>query len=193
MHHLIRLLLASLAFALLPAHAAVDVAGVRFDDRATVAGENLVLNGAGLRTRLVFKVYAMGLYLPQRTASPAAAMSANGAQRIRIVTLRDLGADQFVEALVDGLAKNLTSEEMAALQPSIASFREAMLAIGEARSGTEVLLDWLPGAGTRLTVAGTPRGKDIPGDAFYRGLLRIWLGEHPVQSDLKKQLLGAAD
>jgi hypothetical protein len=30
----------------------------------------------------------------------------------------------------------------------------------------------------------------MKGEAFYRALLRIWLGEKPVQDDLKKALLG---
>jgi hypothetical protein len=41
-------------------------------------------------------------------------------------------------------------------------------------------------------VAGQQRGKDIPGEDFYRALLRIWLGEKPVQDDLKQALLGKA-
>jgi len=31
----------------------------------------------------------------------------------------------------------------------------------------------------------------IEGEDFYRALLRIWLGDKPVQEDLKKALLGA--
>jgi len=30
----------------------------------------------------------------------------------------------------------------------------------------------------------------VTGEDFYRALLRIWLGENPVQADLKKALLG---
>jgi hypothetical protein len=40
---------------------AVDVAGVKIEDSAKVAGKDLRLNGAGVRTRAIFKVYAMGL------------------------------------------------------------------------------------------------------------------------------------
>jgi hypothetical protein len=48
----------------------------------------------------------------------------------------------------------------------------------------------VPAAGTQLTVDGKPSGAPIPGEDFYRALLKIWLGEHPVQDDLKKALLG---
>ena len=86
-------------FAALPAHAA-DVAGVRFDDRSTVAGSDLALNGAGLRTRFMLKVYAMGLYLPRRADTPDTIATLAGPKRIQIVTLRDLTAEQFADALV---------------------------------------------------------------------------------------------
>jgi len=33
-------------------------------------------------------------------------------------------------------------------------------------------------------------GAPIPGADFYRALLRVWLGDKPVQDDLKHALLG---
>jgi len=48
----------------------------------------------------------------------------------------------------------------------------------------------VPGTGTRVLVDGAPKGKPIAGDDFYRGLLRIWLGDKPVDADLKKGMLG---
>jgi len=174
------------------ANAATDVAGVPFDDSSSVAKQTLVLNGAGVRTRVVFKVYAMGLYLPQRAATTAAILSQPGSKRIRIVTLRDLGADQFVDALVEGLKKNHSPEALATIQPSIDAFRNAMLALKETPKGTEVLIDSIPGSATRLTVGGTQRGEDIPDERFFPALLRIWLGEQPADNDLKKNLLGSA-
>ena len=58
-------------FALMVAFAAIaaDVGGVKLDDKANVGGQELVLNGAGIRTRAVFKVYVGSLYLPVKTAN----------------------------------------------------------------------------------------------------------------------------
>jgi hypothetical protein len=52
-----------------------------------------------------------------------------------------------------------------------------------------ITLDWT-GAGTAVTVDGKAAGQPIAGEDFYRALLKIWLGEKPVQADLKKALLG---
>ena len=98
--------------------------------------------------------------------------------------------EQFVDALNEGLVANHTEAEMAQLKARIQSFSETMLTIGEAKTGMRLDLDWLPGNGLRLSVAGQVRGKLIEGEDFYRALLRVWLGEKPVQADLKQALLG---
>lgn len=195
MHKALAILLLSLS---LPALAALEVAGAKFDDKAKVmrsgiqadgAGDT-VLNGAGLRNRVFFKVYAIGLYLPQKAATTAEVLAAKGAKRIAIITLRDLTAEQFVDALIEALNKNHDEATLKALQPKIDQFRSTMLAIGNAPEKSVVNLDWLPDTGTRLSFNGAQKGSDIVGEDFYRALLRIWLGGKPAQDDLKEKLLG---
>ncbi|HNC52722.1 MAG TPA: chalcone isomerase family protein [Accumulibacter sp.] len=187
MKHVLLATIAALAFNLA---AAVEVAGVKFDDKTRVGTGELVVNGAGVRKKAIFKVYAMALYLPAKTGDAAAALTARGAKRISIVLLRDLSAKQFVDALQEGMASNHSDAEMGALKDRLQQFSDAMLATGEAKSGSSVLIDWLPESGTRLTVNGQAKGKDIAGEDFYRALLAIWLGNKPVQDDLKQELLG---
>ena len=43
-----------------------EIEGVKLEPTAQVGGAALVLNGAGVRTRAIFKVYVAGLYVPQR-------------------------------------------------------------------------------------------------------------------------------
>ncbi len=169
---------------------AAEVAGVKIDETARVAGSDLKLNGAGLRSRAIFKVYAMGLYLQDRQSTPAAIIAAPGAKRAHLRMLRDVDAADFGGALNDGLKDNHTETEMKALAPRMAVLIGFMNEIKEAKTGMAIDLDWLPGTGTQVTIAGQPRGKPIPGEDFYRALLRIWLGDNPVSGDLKKSLLG---
>ena len=53
-----------------------------------------------------------------------------------------------------------------------------------------ITLDFLPRSGTQISVDGAERGKPIPGEDFYAALLRIWLGDKPVDASLKKAMLG---
>lgn len=175
-----------------PAAQALDVAGTHFDDQIRLGGSELLANGGGLRSRFFIKVYAAALYLPQHQAEADAALAAKGPKRIAIVLLRDLSAHQFVEALQEGIARNASEAELAALKDRLEQFSAAMLGVGEAARGTVITLDWLPESGTRLSVGGRTTGRDIAGEDFYRALLRIWLGPRPVQNDLKQGLLGHA-
>lgn len=169
---------------------AVEVAGVKFDDKTSLGNASLVANGAGMRKKAFFKVYAMALYLPEKQADAEAVLSAKGAKRIAITLLRDLTAKQFVDALHEGVAENHSESEMAALKERLDQFSEAMLGIGEAKTGAQVFIDYLPEGTTRLTVNNEVRGGNVPGEDFFNALLKIWIGNKPVQDDLKQALLG---
>jgi hypothetical protein len=170
----------------------VEVAGIKFDETTQVSGAALRLNGAGLRKRVFFQVYAMGLYLPDKKASSADILALAGPKRVMIHMLRDVDAATFTEALVDGMRPNHDEKTMKALEPRIAELNAIMAELKEAKKGMAIALDWQPGIGTVMTVDGRMRGKPIQGEDFYRALLRIWVGEQPVQDDLKKALLGGS-
>jgi hypothetical protein len=171
---------------------AAEVSGVKLEDklRLGAAGPELVLNGAGLRTRFFVKVYAAGLYLVERKAATADVLALGGPKRVAMHMVRDLSAQQLVDALNEGVAKNNPPAEVEKLKPQLAELTGIMTALGEAKKGDVVTLDFLPDAGTRVTVNGQEKGKPIPGGELYRALLRVWLGDDPVQDDLKKALLG---
>ena len=171
---------------------AAEVAGIRFADSLRLGDSELLVNGAGLRKKAFFKVYAMALYLPEKQAEAEAVLSAKGAKRVAITLLRDLSAQQFVDALQEGVASNHTESEMTALKDRMQQFSDAMLSIGEAKTGSQVFIDLLPEGATRLTVNGQVRGSDFAGEDFFNALLKIWLGNKPVQDDLKQALLGKA-
>ena len=184
------LILAVIAALSLNLAQAVEVAGIKFDDQTSLGNASLIANGAGVRKKAFFKVYAMALYLPEKQADAEAVLSAKGARRIAITLLRDLTAKQFADALHEGVAENHSESEMAALKERLDQFSEAMLGIGEAKSGSQVLIDFQPEGTTRLTVNNEVRGSDLAGEDFFNALLKIWIGNKPVQDDLKQALLG---
>jgi long-chain acyl-CoA synthetase len=168
------------------AHAA-EVGGVSIADKASVGGQELVLNGAGVRTRAIFKVYVASLYVPAK-ATTAAAVLAHGPRRIQMNLLRNLSGDQLVDALVDGLKDNNSEAELAAVNAQQDQMVATMKGFGEVREKDVVALDYVNG-GTVILLNGAPKAT-IPGDAFNAALTKVWLGEKPVQADLKKALLG---
>jgi hypothetical protein len=167
---------------------AAEVGGVKLDDKVSVGAQELVLNGAGVRTRVVFKVYVASLYLPQKAADLAAVL-ARSPRRIQLNLLRTLSADQLVDALNEGLAENNTAAELAAVKPQVEALATIMKSFKEVREKDVITLDFVDGA-TRIGLNGDAKGS-IGGEAFNQALTKVWLGDKPVQADLKKSLLGA--
>jgi len=113
---------------------AVEIEGVKLSDTATVAGRDLVLNGAGLRKRLLFDVYVASLYLPEKVSAAAAVLKAEP-RRVRIDMLREVAADDFLETLKNGIEANTSRTERDAIQPQVSEFAAVITTIGETKEG----------------------------------------------------------
>jgi hypothetical protein len=166
---------------------ATEIGEVRLDDKVAVGGQELLLNGAGIRTRAIFKVYVASLYLPQK-ASDLQGVLLKNPRRIQLNLLRNLSADQLADALSDGLVEANTPADVAAVKPQTDQLLAIMKAFKEVKEKDVVTLDFVDGA-TKVGWNGETKGT-IPGAAFNQALTRIWLGDKPVQADLKKALLG---
>jgi len=150
----------------------------------------LVLNGAGVRTRFFVKVYVGALYLPEKRTTAADVLAATGAKRMQLAMLRDLTAQQLADALNEGFAANNPPADQERYKGQLAELLATMNALGAAKAGEAIALDFVPASGTRVLVNGAPKGKPIPDEGFYRAILRVWLGDRPVDADLKRGLLG---
>jgi hypothetical protein len=168
----------------------VTVEGVKFEPTVQVAGQTLRLNGAGVRTRAFFKVYAAALYVPERSADASTLLAQSGPRRVAIALLREIDADTFTNSLADGLKANHSAAQMAELKAPLERLQSMFRSIGAAKKGDVVHLDYAPEAGTRVIVNGQPQGEPIPGAAFFAALLRVWLGDKPADAALKKAMLG---
>ena len=166
---------------------AADIGGVKLADKASVGGQELVLNGGAVRTKAIFKVYVGSLYLPAK-ASDLNGVLAKGPRRIQMNLLRDLSADQLLEALNDGLKDNNSTAELAAVKAQSDQLQTIMKSLGEVKEGNVVTMDFVDG-GTVVTLNGAAKGT-IAGEPFNRALTKIWLGDKPAQADLKKAMLG---
>ena len=171
-----------LAFA--AASLAVEVAGVNMPPTATVEGKTLHLNGAGLRTKVVFKVYVAGLYLETPSKDAAAIVSSDQVKSMRLAIMRSLKGSQVSEAIEEGFQKN-SKAQMGALK---ARLDKLAAMIPNVEKGDDLLLTYVPGKGTVVSVKGAEKGV-IEGKDFAEALFAVWLGAQPVQEDLKKELL----
>lgn len=175
--------------ALSPAHA-VEIQGVKMEDTATVAGKSLVLNGAGARIKAVFKVYVVGLYLTEKKSTPADVQAVGGPKRFKIVFLRDLTSDEFGQAFLTGINKNLEKDEKTKFVNQITKFGDLFTEFDSVKKGDTITGDFTPGVGTTIALNGKQLGSALPDAGFYNAILRIWIGANPADNLLKPALLG---
>lgn len=163
-----------------------ELAGVRLADTLAAGGQTLKLNGMGLRTKLVFKVYVAGLYLPEPARDAEAIVRADSPRTLIMEFVRDVKAGPLVEAYREGLAANNAAADLAAQQDAVERFLKI---IPDVRSGDRLVFSYQPGQGSDIRVRdGQPL--HIDGKAFADLLLRVYIGPKPPTAELKRGLLG---
>ena len=169
---------------------AAEIAGVKFDDTARVADQELKLNGAGVRYKAIFKVYVAGLYIPEKKITAKDVLASPGSRRIHIVMLRGVSSEEFGQAFLAGIHKNIDKAEKTKIVGQLLRFGEIFASVPELKKGDVLTTDWVPGTGTVMQVNGKRIADPIPDIAFYNALLKIWLGDKPVDPKLKQVMLG---
>ena len=184
--------LAGLVLSISVLAAPVEVAGVKLDDPLELQGSKLQLNGAGIRYKAIFKVYAVGLYLGKKAATAEEAFAATGPKRISLTLLRDIDSNELGKSFTKAFEENAPKNEMSKLVPVLVRQGEIFAAQKKMLAGESVFIDWIPGSGTVISVKGKQQGEAIKEPEFYNAMLRIWLGHKPADWKLKEELLGKA-
>ncbi|MBI3480532.1 MAG: chalcone isomerase family protein [Nitrosomonadales bacterium] len=170
---------------------ALEVVGVKLPETAQVGNVMLHLNGAGLRTKFVFKVhvYIAALYLPQKQTVAHTIILDEHERRVALHMLRELNGKKLLEAFSEAIEMNHTPAELRLMEEQLSQMTQIFEMVKEVKTGDIITLDYLPAYGTKISLNDKALGTIAGGD-FYRALLRIWLGDKPVQDGLKKDLLG---
>ncbi len=162
-----------------------EVAGVNLPETAVADGKTLKLVGAGLRTRMMFKVYAAALYAETPQKDARTLIASDQAKRVQLVLLRSLDATTLRDAIREGFENN-SRDKMPTLKPRLDRLMSMFPSVKE---GDKIALTYQPGKGTTVTVNNADKGM-IEGKDFADALFAVWLGASPVQEDLKQALLG---
>ena len=172
--------------------ATVDVAGIKLEDSLTLQGANLSLNGSGVRYKAIFKVYAAGLYVGKKVATPEEFFAAPGPKRMSITMLREVDSNELGKSFTKGFEDNSSKSEMSKLIPGLIKMGQIFSDQKKMVPGENFTIDWIPGTGTVISVKGKAQGEPFKEVEFYNALMRIWLGSVPADFKLKDALLSKA-
>ena len=168
--------------------AQTTIAGVTLPATLKVGNTNLVLNGGGTRVKLFMDMYVAGLYVPTKSNSGDAIAKANEAGAVRLHIVSSLvTTDRMKEAIIEGFKKS-TGGKTAPLQARIDKFVQ-VFSLEPIVKGNEFDITYSPEEGTKAYKGGKLL-QTIEGADFKTALWGIWLGNDPVDKNLKEGMLG---
>jgi hypothetical protein len=185
------LILMLLSLTMTPYVLAGDIFGVNVPDTVNVANQELKLNGAGVRTKFSSKYAVSALYLREPKASTEEVIAESGPKRLTEVLMQSSTSDRFAEGFMSGIRNNASKDERSKVILSMLKFGQIFSAISDVKKGDVWSADWVPGTGIVFQINGRQAGEAINDPLFYSMFLRIWLGDHPLDSTLKRALLNA--
>lgn len=158
-----------------------------FPGEITIGQTRCVLNGFGLRKKLVVDVYYGALYVTEKSSDPKTIIDADKAKGIVMhFVYKQVDADKLVETWKEGFEKTAPGAPpalKARLDAFMGYFTEPVM------KGEEIRLLYEPGVGTHVVIRGQEKGV-VPGADFMKALWGIFLGDKPASDALKKGMLG---
>ncbi len=164
---------------------AAEVAGIKLPNSVEIGGQQLQLNGYGIRKKYFFKIYVGALYTAQKVATAAQVVDAPGAKLIR---LNFLYSKLEKERVVGGFAKGIAANSPELRQdPAVEQFLgwfDKEWVEGD-RVDLAITADNLVSATHNDRLLGTAQSANLA-----KALLLNYFGSEPVDDDLKNGMLG---
>lgn len=165
-----------------------EVAGVKVEDKVTVNGSELSLNGAGVRKKAFLNLYVGTLYVEEKTGDEKTVIDGEKPASVRLEIVSGMISNSAMrEAVEEGFEASTTDAEYAAIAERADAFVEVFAE--EITKGDKFAFDYVPGEGVKAykndNLLITVEGAD-----FKRALYGIWLGDKPADENLKKAMMG---
>ncbi|MCW8956014.1 MAG: chalcone isomerase family protein [Gammaproteobacteria bacterium] len=166
---------------------AVNLANNKLAASIVLNNKQLLLNGAGIRKKYFTDIYIAALYLETPSNNIREILESSSFKRISLYFLYDeVSAEKLKQGWIDGFRQNNSFQSLAAMQPGLT---KSINLLQTMHRGDTIYMDYIPGQGTFLSINHQHKGF-IKGADFYRGVLKIWLGEQPADQILKDAMLG---
>lgn len=167
--------------------AQTTVSGVKVDAKLAVDGQNLVLNGAGVREKFFMDMYVGSLYLTKKSTDAKTIMAANEGMAIKLnIVSGMITSDKMISAINEGF-ENSTNKKTAPLKAKIDKFKGFFKE--KINKGDVFIIAYDPTEGVAVYKNGSKKGS-IDGLDFKKALFGIWLCDKPADDDLKEAMLG---
>jgi hypothetical protein len=177
-------ILVMLVFSANALKAQTKVGDVTLPNTVTLLGEELSLNGAGMREKMWIDLYAGGLYVQSKSNKAQDIINNDSPMAMKLQIVSGLvSQEKMIGAVTDGFenskAGKATNADKAAF---IACFNDEIV--------KEDVFDIVYAGGKTVVFKNGKEKGSVNGLDFKKALFAIWLGDKPADKDLKKGMLG---
>lgn len=163
--------------------------GQRFEDTTTLADRTLRLNGLGLRGVAWIKAFVAGLYLSAPSKDSAQILAMPGPKRIRLKIMLDASSHELTKSLTGRIEDHEPEAVRVKLGDRLTKLGALIDGLGDLKVGDVLDLDFIPDKGVSLRFNDKVVGVPVAGDDLYRCVLKIFVGDQPVDRRMKEGLL----
>ena len=162
--------------------------GVILEDKIKICNQKLLLNGAGIRNKFFITVYVGSLYVVKPTSNARSIINSNTLKSMHLNIVSGLINRRLLKNALKSELKNFSNKnEMNQLQREIDIFLSTFSE--EIIKGDKFVFNIIPGIGVKI-YKNNKLIKVLPGEQFSKRLIELWIGDTPVDSKLKKSILG---
>jgi len=162
--------------------------GITLPRTITFENKTLQLNGAGSRSKMWVEVYIQALYLSVLSENPREIINDNLEMSIRIhITSELVSSGKLTRALHAGFEKS-AGDNIFSMGPKMELLKKYLSE--EIVKGDVFDLTYNPADKSIWVIKNNVLKGKIEGFEFKKIFFGIWLGDNPVDQDLKNSLLG---
>jgi len=162
----------------------LKIGGKVLPDNMKTGNNELIINGAGLRKKLVIKVYACALYLLEKENDAKTIIEADEPIAVKMHFIyKAVDPAKLIEAWNTGFSKS----DISNLQEEITTFNSYFTKDAVKNDVYDII--YVPEVGTSVYMNNELKGT-IGGLEFKKAVFSIWLGEQTELPKLKKAMLG---
>lgn len=175
-----------IAFTTISLNAQKTVSGVKVDDKLSIEGKDLTLNGAGTREKFWMDLYVGSLYTTKKNTNGQDVVESKDAAAIKLnIVSGMITSDKMIDAVNEGF-ENATNKNTAPLKSKIDKFKSFFK---DKIVKGDVFIIMYDGNEVSVFKNGAKKGT-IEGHDFKKALFGIWLGKKPADDNLKDGMLG---
>lgn len=165
---------------------AVELGGITMPNTLQIEEQELVLNGAGIRSKFVFDLYVAGLYLSAQESNAVKIIESTVPMALRLhIISSKITSKKMIKGIQSGFKKATNGN----VEPIALEIEQFLTAFSDNVEEGDVF-EFVASEHGVVIIKNNVQNQTISSHAFKQALFGIWLSDKPVKAKLKKALLG---